>query len=671
MKNPFSMNLLASTSKTYVLTSGKEIQASIISELSKAKHSVKVAMAWFTDPVLLQALEACASKSVEVTLVIADNEENTKLDFGNLESNGAKLKRIANKGYGLMHQKYCIIDDKIAITGSYNWTNNALKNNNENAVFSKEKEVLNPLVSNFTELMNTSAEQLKAPLEDEPIEESSTSNLGINTYELQVNGRVLKAESDDERAFIDYLNQVTTELIDDYDVKQIEDFGRSLASQTHGNPATYSTGLDQIYNEYRKSLSLDDEKKRRCVNLLKTAWDDREGLLKEEANSSLRKQNAELEQELSYLDQNIRQEEEKDLDLKQAIRKAEDKLGHLKSNKSALKAEEDLLKDDMIIRPFTLKNTWYIFVLLAFLATYLMVFYSSALYILLHAKEEATKALLLGQSIPEVHVFMPEALWLILDGGFTEIVFFGIFFIIPLAMSLSFLYTKKIWVKVVVGWILAVFTVDIVIAMSVSSAIHDVNLLAGRIEGSWDYLSAFGELNFWKVLIFGALPMMLFKLVSQGLHERYLEGNIEIKHTELKHNLRRLKEKGQELAQEMEACESETKDLVLQREQVSFQIAKIEEQKQSFRRSWEDEKLSLEADALSKLQRNKRIYEVFNANINSASSALSKDRIIARMASYLQGWHLYLSEIFSREEMDRRLTVIKANEQNWIKDNLK
>jgi len=40
-----------------------------------------------------------------------------------------------------MHNKYAIIDDEYVITGSFNWTDHAIKNNYENLIILKSKEL--------------------------------------------------------------------------------------------------------------------------------------------------------------------------------------------------------------------------------------------------------------------------------------------------------------------------------------------------------------------------------------------------------------------------------------------------------------------------------------------------------------------------------------------------
>lgn len=91
-------------------------------------------MAWFTDDELFDILIDKANQGVVVSVIVADHSDNEKLNFDLLNHipTGEVIK-IKNVGYGMMHQKFCIIDRKIVINGSYNWSKNA-KNNHENVI---------------------------------------------------------------------------------------------------------------------------------------------------------------------------------------------------------------------------------------------------------------------------------------------------------------------------------------------------------------------------------------------------------------------------------------------------------------------------------------------------------------------------------------------------------
>jgi len=58
---------------------------------------------------------------------------------------------IKNGDY-LMHHKFAIIDSEIVMTGSFNWTMQAIMGNNENVIITSETEVVSPFISEFEKL---------------------------------------------------------------------------------------------------------------------------------------------------------------------------------------------------------------------------------------------------------------------------------------------------------------------------------------------------------------------------------------------------------------------------------------------------------------------------------------------------------------------------------------
>ena len=119
----------------------KGIQETIIAEISKAKSSIFVVMAWFMDDLIIQELTKKAIKGVSVEVIISNHEFNDSDKFNNLISAGGdvfKIGGVAILDQNFMHNKFCVIDNNTVITGSYNWTRNA-KTNKENIVVIKNK----------------------------------------------------------------------------------------------------------------------------------------------------------------------------------------------------------------------------------------------------------------------------------------------------------------------------------------------------------------------------------------------------------------------------------------------------------------------------------------------------------------------------------------------------
>lgn len=100
----------------------EEIQKQIIEELQKAKYFIWVAVAWFTDPALFRILKEKKQAGVNVQIIIMDDDINGRTGL-NFEEH-FEIYRIKPAGYykNLMHHKFCIVDLKTVIHGSYNWT---------------------------------------------------------------------------------------------------------------------------------------------------------------------------------------------------------------------------------------------------------------------------------------------------------------------------------------------------------------------------------------------------------------------------------------------------------------------------------------------------------------------------------------------------------------------
>lgn len=106
------------------------IQNQILAELDKAKVSIKAVLAWFTNETLLNKLIEKQNEGLDVSVIIYDDGVNKKhgVDLSKLKD----THKVKGSRGGIMHDKFCVIDNQKVITGSYNWTNNAEHKNDEN-----------------------------------------------------------------------------------------------------------------------------------------------------------------------------------------------------------------------------------------------------------------------------------------------------------------------------------------------------------------------------------------------------------------------------------------------------------------------------------------------------------------------------------------------------------
>lgn len=103
----------------------KEVQDKLISELQGAKYIILAAVAWITDETVYNILKKKKESGVTVKLIISDDDtnKNSGLDYNIFET--YKMPKFGKFKYNIMHNKFCIIDLKTVLEGSYNWTKSA------------------------------------------------------------------------------------------------------------------------------------------------------------------------------------------------------------------------------------------------------------------------------------------------------------------------------------------------------------------------------------------------------------------------------------------------------------------------------------------------------------------------------------------------------------------
>lgn len=103
----------------------EDIQNQIIQGLRGARYITWVAVAWLTDDILINELISCRNRGISVRVIVMNDDINMRkykeyCDY-------LEVKLINSKGHfnNIMHHKFCVIDLRKVIHGSYNWTTKA------------------------------------------------------------------------------------------------------------------------------------------------------------------------------------------------------------------------------------------------------------------------------------------------------------------------------------------------------------------------------------------------------------------------------------------------------------------------------------------------------------------------------------------------------------------
>ena len=143
----------------------ENIEQRILKEIEDAHYAIFVSVAWFTNKKLFNALLEKAKNNCYVSIIIQLDEINSQsaIDYSQIQIGRSECFKIS-KDAELLHDKFCVIDFKKVITGSYNWTYKA-SHNSENILILNDPSVATQYISRF--------EQQKAKFQDSTIQQQS------------------------------------------------------------------------------------------------------------------------------------------------------------------------------------------------------------------------------------------------------------------------------------------------------------------------------------------------------------------------------------------------------------------------------------------------------------------------------------------------------------------
>jgi phosphatidylserine/phosphatidylglycerophosphate/cardiolipin synthase-like enzyme len=130
-------------------------QNTVIAEIGKAQKTIDIAMYYLTSREIAQELVKAKDRKVAVQIVLDKSQETQNYSKSRyLIKRGFEVKY--HTGPGLMHNKFAIIDGKVLITGSFNWTPTADQKNEENLLIMTDKDLIKKYADRFEYLWKMS-----------------------------------------------------------------------------------------------------------------------------------------------------------------------------------------------------------------------------------------------------------------------------------------------------------------------------------------------------------------------------------------------------------------------------------------------------------------------------------------------------------------------------------
>jgi len=130
---------------------GDDCLNAIMNRLQSAINKVDICVFTISDDRISREIENCHQRRLQIR-IITDNDKAF--------DRGSDIERLANKGLNIrvdrtekhMHHKFAIIDGKILLTGSYNWTRSAASYNEENILITDDPQSIRAYQAEFNKL---------------------------------------------------------------------------------------------------------------------------------------------------------------------------------------------------------------------------------------------------------------------------------------------------------------------------------------------------------------------------------------------------------------------------------------------------------------------------------------------------------------------------------------
>jgi len=113
--------------------------AKLAAAIGSAQSTIDIAIFSFYSPVVADAVQAAAARGVSVRVVADKSQAKRSPQVAQIAEAGVPLRLSSGRGgHGVLHHKFTVIDGALVELGSFNYSENAEKNNFENQFYSAD-----------------------------------------------------------------------------------------------------------------------------------------------------------------------------------------------------------------------------------------------------------------------------------------------------------------------------------------------------------------------------------------------------------------------------------------------------------------------------------------------------------------------------------------------------
>jgi hypothetical protein len=621
-----------------IITNGTEIKQRIVSEINNSKQIVYIAMAFFTDRDIANAIIGARSRNVSIDIILSSNAQNetVKQMFREADINVHAFDTGDERG--MMHHKFCLIDNKITINGSYNYSYNASNNNVENIHISDDYSIFKQFLQEFEKLKynidNSIDVNTTIQIPETKTQQVHPINI-IDTFSQQLHNLVYSSA------------QINTE---EYKKKGFE-----TSNESKGNIDIFRAEYNNI-NEEIKTYATDEglnSKKNTLITNIVAAFESTKTNLETEKQDkiSIEKRNNELEKR-QIADKTVNLKQEKSIFESGNQNTGEKGLLQINKEIEKNKLERRILEQSFVVKKFWSVGTSLVVLGLGIIAFYLSIFFSSAIYKVFFELNSIQDSLQAGltPSMPQL-VDANAILKIFSQQGVLFGFIAAIFFIFPVLLSnLKILGSKNKWVNNL-SFIAGLFVFDILVSTMVTFNTDEIKALLKGQNSTIEIWEVVKHVEFWLIFVFGMFPLIITHFLIDNIINAYNKSRREIVDSEKNRKIQFLDEEMIEFNADKESLTIKVKEKEDLINENNKSVLHLETEFNSILNQIENKYTEL-------LKQIKSIFDALNAKI--VSGRIFTDVIFdSVITAYKSGFIEYLPKFYASNEVANRVLAIE------------
>ena len=120
--------------------------------ISTCKKTLDICVFTINSKNFFETIKNLFSRNIKIRIITDDEmAKNPTSNIYALAALGIPVKTDDNPRY-YMHHKFAVIDNSVVVTGSFNWTNQAINHNQENVLFIENKDLAKKYTDEFERL---------------------------------------------------------------------------------------------------------------------------------------------------------------------------------------------------------------------------------------------------------------------------------------------------------------------------------------------------------------------------------------------------------------------------------------------------------------------------------------------------------------------------------------